>query len=143
MAAVFRSGKTGEASVSGTPLSLESWTTNYQGNVIETTNFESNGCYQGVTGIRKLAWTLKGQWDFTPPYYTKDPPGLYPRDDGSDMTLTMSTQDEAGTWSMPSFICEHANVSTTATGNISFDAAGSSQGQFTQPSGVTVSSTMG
>lgn len=142
MAAVFRAGKTGEAIVNGTTVAMESWTTNYQGNSIETTNFESNGCYQGVTGIRKLVWHITGQWDATT-YPTEDPPGLYPRDDGENMVLTMSTLDSAGNWNMPEWICDSSSVTTTATGNIRFDSSGSNQGQFNQPSGQLVSSTQG
>ena len=142
MAALFRAGKTGEATVNGQSIAMESWTTHYSGENIPTTNFESNGCYQGVTGIRKLAWTLAGQWDANE-YPTEDPPGLYPRDDGDTLILTMSTQDAGGNWEMPSFMCDSSSVTTTATGNIKFDSSGSSQGQFRNPSGVLVSATVG
>lgn len=129
--ATFRSGKTGSVEVASTTLSLSNWRVAYTGANLETTNFESDGYYTGITGILKCAWDVKGDWDANQTPYT-DPPGLFPRDDGTNMILTTSTLDGTS-FSFDDWICDSSTVEVTTVGKVTFDASGTSNGEFGTP----------
>lgn len=124
----FRSGKTSAASVQGTTLANTDWSIKYNGQDLDTTNFESDGYEEGLTGILSASWTLKGSWDSgSDP--TSDPPGLYPRDDGVDMTLTPSTLG-GRTYSLSSWRCMDTDISTNVRGVVQYNSSGKNQGTF-------------
>lgn len=127
----FRAGKDSAATVGGTLMAVEQWSSKYSGDKLPTNNFESNGLREGLIGFVGLAWSLKGSWDATENPLA-DPPGLFPRDDGANMTLTTNVTDGSH-FSMPLWICSDSDVASTATGLVTFDANGESQGNFTVP----------
>ena len=82
--AKFRAGKTSRASVGATNLNLAEWSASYSAADLDTTNFEDGGYTTGLIGPYNLDWSLKGSWD-AGQNPQDDPPGLYPRDDGSSV----------------------------------------------------------
>lgn len=129
----FRSGKTGRTKVGSQTLTHKQWSTRYHGVRLGVENFESNGWNEGLIGFRGLDWTLGANWDATK-NPLDDPPGLYPRDNGTSMQLYTSTSDDKS-WSIPFWLCEESTISVDATGLVTFDAKGQSQGEVTPPTG--------
>ncbi len=101
----------------------------WKGTPLETTNFESNGKYTGLIGIEQADWSLKGKWDSSQDPLG-DPPGLYPRDDGTQMDLFPESGSE---WNFPMWICTSSKISTRVSGTVDFESSGSSNGDFTPP----------
>lgn len=131
--AQFRSGKNSRISVNGDILAHSDWNQNYNGDRLDTRNFESQGWNEGLIGFRVTEWGTKGLWNAVDNMYD-DPPGLYPRDDGTNMVCTPSTS-EVIIWTLTDWLCDRSNMSTSATGLVQVDASGTSQGQPTPPSG--------
>lgn len=131
--AKFRSGKTSRAIVASQTLAVGEWSTDYNGAKLETTNFESNGKFTGLTGILSVSWSISGHWD-AGANPLDDPPGLYPRDDGSNMQLFTKVADNVF-WSFPTFLVETSTVKSTFDGLVEFDTSGSSNGDFAPPTG--------
>lgn len=129
----FRAGKTGRTTIAAQNMVNHDWSVSYTGQKQDTTNFESNGKGEGVTGVLDANWSLAAAWNAAA-NPLDDPPGLYPRDDGSNMLLYTKVSD-AKKWSFPSWICEQSSVKASARGLVTFEASGSNQGDFTAPSG--------
>lgn len=129
----FRAGKGGRTTVSSTTMTNSEWSCTHQGDNLDTTNFESNGFQEGIIGIQRLDWSVKATWNAAQ-NPMDDPPGLYPRDDGSSMYLYTNRTD-AKSFSMPLFRCVSSTIRATATAKVEFDSSGSSQGGFSIPAG--------
>lgn len=129
----FRSGKTGRTTVNAQTIKNNEWDVTYRGADLDTTNFESNGYEEGLTGLIGADWTIKGDWDAgVNPY--DNPPGLYPRDDGVNMVLYPKVADNKP-FTFPLWRCDSTRVGVRTDGKVTFDASGKSQGSFSIPTG--------
>lgn len=130
----FRSGKNSRITVTGDTLYKAEWGLNYRGDPLDTRNFESSGWDEELIGFRGVEWSLRGLWNAAINDYD-DPPGLYPRDDGTDMDCIPSTLQSAILWTLPDWSCRATDMTTTATGLVQMRSNGKSQGEPTVPTG--------
>jgi hypothetical protein len=98
---------------------------------LDTTHFESQGIEEGLIGIIGADWSLRGNWDATQNPLA-DPPGLFPRDNGTNMSLITNIVD-ADAYVFPFWRCLNSKITTTANGLVTFDADGKNQGPFNDP----------
>lgn len=126
----FHSGKNSRASVSGAHLTLRTYSVDHQGDDLDTSNFECNGFRQGVIGLEVLHWGLDGDWDSEQNRFD-DPPGLYPRDDGDNMSI--ETVSGGDSFDMPVFRCDSSTVGSNVEQKVTFSSKGLSQGEFSTP----------
>jgi hypothetical protein len=135
MAGTFRAGKSGRVTIGLEPaaqhLALQEWAVTGRGADLDTTNFESQGLEEGLIGIVGADWSVRGNWDsaMNP---MADPPGLFPRDNGTNMSLITNIGDADG-YVFPYWRCLNSRITTTANGMVAFDADGKSQGPFNTP----------
>lgn len=131
--AKFRAGKRGRTEVNSQILSNKEWSTTYRGVDLDTTNFETNGKTTQLTGPVGVDWSIRGDWDASK-NPLDDPPGLYPRDDGTNMQL-FTNQTDNTPWQFPTFSVTNAKTTTSASGLVTFDTDGKSQDDFLPPEG--------
>jgi len=129
--AKFRSGKTGRTTVGAATLSNLEWSTKHRGVMLDTSNFESNGFTDQILGLVGVDISLKANWNAAQSINI-DPPGLYPRDDGSNMSLYTSTADNVK-WNFPVFACESSDITASATGLVTYTSSCKSSNTFTTP----------
>jgi len=127
--AKFRAGKAGKVDVNATAMTSTRWTTTLDADALETTNFEGNGKYSGLVGIESLSWEIGTLWDAGQNPLT-DPPGLFMRDDGTNMKLYTNVTDNKY-WNMPTWLCNNARMENTVRGLVMFTATGKAQDDFT------------
>lgn len=133
-----RAGKTARVLVGGTALTYSSWDITFEGDDLETTNFESwntpaqQTYKEGILGpIECSSVRFGGDWDAgTNPFGS--PPGLYPRDDLASVSMYESRLD-ATFWSFQYIRVRSANNSAKVGDKVLFDVSGKSQGPFTFP----------
>lgn len=127
----FRSGKTGRVQSNGATVYLNKWSAKVTGDLQKVDNFESGGYHESVLGFEGCSWSVGGNWDATLDPYG-DPPGLYPTDAGTSMKLYTSVSD--GTFfSFPEYAVADGDAAADATGLVTFNANGESQGIFHTP----------
>ena len=127
----FRQGKNAHCTSGGSTLYQVHWKCDWKGDIGPTDNFESGGYHEGLLGFQGLNWALGGNWDFSLDAFA-NPPGLYPRDDGTSLVLVPNSSS-GGQFSMSQFICEQSSIAPTATTIVTFDSNGQSQGSFSTP----------
>lgn len=127
--AKFRSGKNSRVQVNGTNMTSTRWSTTLRADDLDTTNFEGNGKEAGLVGVQGIDWEIGTLWD-AGQNPLADPPGLYMRDDGTNMRLYTSTNDNKY-WSMPTWRCFNAHSESTVRGLVMFSASGKAQDDFT------------
>jgi hypothetical protein len=110
---------------------MQEWTVTGRGADLDTTNFESQGIEEGLIGIVGADWSIRGNWN-PAQNPMADPPGLFPRDNGTDMSLITSIAD-ADAYVFPFWRCLNSKITTSASGLVAFDADGKNQGPFNTP----------
>lgn len=131
--AKFRAGKTGRVAVGSQLLAMLEWSVTARGADLDTTNFESNGIEEGLVGIIGADWAVRANWD-AGKNPLDDPPGLFPRDNGTAMSLFTNVADNKP-YVFPFYRCLNSKITTNATGLVTFDADGKNQGPFQEPTG--------
>lgn len=127
--AAFRAGKNSAVSVGGILLLESKWDATHRGDDLDTTNFEGNGNESGLIGVAGLDWSFGANWDFSKNPYT-NPPGVYPRDDGSAMKLYADFTN-GKFYNLPTWRCLHATTGSTVRGLVTYNASGKAQDDFT------------
>jgi hypothetical protein len=127
--AKFRAGKSGSAAVNSIQMAMPRWNTTLSGDELDVSNFESNGRRSYLIGLQGLAWGIGTLWqsDQNP---LVDPPGLYMRDDGTNMKLNTNVTDNLF-WTLPTWMCSNAAMTCDVHGVVTFDASGKAQADFT------------
>ena len=110
---------------------MASWTASYTGIDLEVTNFESSGFEEGIIGVLSLTWSLSGTWNASK-NPNASPPGLFPTDGGTNLNLYVNVSDNTS-YQMPIFRCFTGTAQTSASGAVTFQANGKSNGTFTVP----------
>ncbi len=59
MAHVPISSKNSRVRINGVTVACKQWTVNVEADELETTNFESGGFHENITGIRKLSFSIE------------------------------------------------------------------------------------
>ena len=126
--AAFKTGVSGAVIVAGVALRESKWGVTHRGDDHDTTNFEGNGKESGLVGVQGLDWNFGANWDFAANPYT-NPPGVYPRDDGSDMKLYAVRNSKF--YSMPTWRCIQAQTGAEIRGMVTYQASGKAQDDFT------------
>lgn len=134
--ASFRAGKLGGVTITTQVLAMLEWAVTNRGADLDTSNFESNGIEEGLVGMIGADWSIRANWDAAK-NPLDDPPGLFPRDNGTDMKLAVNKVDDKG-YIFPFWRCLNSKITTTTTGLVTFDADGKNQGPFTAPTGSVV-----
>jgi hypothetical protein len=127
----FRSGKRGSVSVQGAQMALQEFDAEYHGDDLDTTNFEDQGFDNGLIGIVGCNINFKGNWD-SAQKPTGNPPGLYPRDDLTNVVATPSTIDNTP-WNLPLARVLSSKNNTPVRGTVGFETSLKSSGTFTPP----------
>ena len=137
MARRQRAGKNGRIAWGNSNLRAKQWSTDDKADDIDTTNFESvvQGISydEGLTGPNVAEWSFSGSWDATANAFD-DPPGIYPRDEGGPLKLYTNLTD-AVFYNLILVRVLSAKVSCPVRGDVTFEASGKSQGQYTRPTG--------
>jgi hypothetical protein len=132
MAAKFRAGKTGRITVGASVLSSLEWSTKFYGDKLDVANFESNGMHLWLIGLEGADWSMKSNWNAAQNSFD-DPPGLFPRDDGSEQ-ITMYTKVADNVFaSFPTWACFNSTITNTVSGLVTFDCDGAGQDDFNVP----------
>lgn len=129
----FLSGKTGSVVVNGATLAATRWSTTLSADELDTSNFEGNGKKSYLIGLQGLAWTIGTLWDAAQDWFD-DPPGLFMRDDGTNMKLYTKLSTNKF-WSMPTWMCSNSAMEETVSGLVSITASGKAQQDFVQITG--------
>lgn len=133
--AKFRAGKTGSTQVGAAMLSNQKWDVSFEGTELDTSNFEGNGRRSWLLGLEQLSWNLGALYNAQQNQVSDDPPGLYPRDDGTNMKLFMDKDAMNIYWSLPTWICSSSKMSVDVNGLVMFDASGKAQDDFVKITG--------
>ncbi len=128
-----RSGKLSRVTADGSALVHSKWNANWQGDDLDTVNFESVGVDEGILGIEWVDLSFGGDWD-AHDNPLDDPPGLFPRDDLPDLNFYVNTTD-AVYWNFPYARLRSANNSTEVKGKVAFECSGKNQGDWNPPTG--------
>lgn len=132
----FRAGKSSRVQSNAQNMYVRQYSVTYRGESLDVTHFEANGYEVGIIGILGLDWNINGaDWD-AGANALDDPPGLYPRSDGTNLKIYTNVSDNKS-FVMASFRCFKANITSSAKGTVSYTADGASQGSFTVPAGST------
>lgn len=131
--AKFRAGKSGRTQVTGATMANQSWTTALNADELDTSNFESGGKKSWLIGLQWLEWTIGTLWN-AQQNPLGDPPGLYVRDNGTNMKLYENQTDNLF-WSMPNWMCSSSKMDCTVSGLVMFNASGKAQEDFVLLSG--------
>ena len=129
----FRAGKSSRAQSNSQNMYANDYSLTYRAEDLDTTHFESSGYETGIIGIKGLDWTLNADWD-AGANPLDDPPGIYPRDDGTQLKIYTNVSDNKA-FVMATFRCFSSQITSSAKGKVSFSASGKSQGSFTVPTG--------
>lgn len=132
--AAFKAGKGGRTSVNGVNMANQSWSALFAGDELDCSNFEGNGRKSWLIGLERLEWDLGTLWD-SAANPLSDPPGLYVRDDGTQMKLFANVNLNKY-WDIPNWVCSQSKMDITVSGLVQFSASGKAQEDFSY---VTVS----
>lgn len=129
----WRAGKNSRVEVANQRVAMASYSVTDRAGDIDTSNIESEGFEEGITGLFGADWDVGGKWDAgLNPF--EDPPGLYPRDDGTELSIYTNVAD-AKFYNFPFYRCIQATLRMTASQGVDIEARGKNQGAFTRPSG--------
>lgn len=131
----FRAGKNSRAQANAQNMYAKQFSVTYRGEGLDVTHFEASGYEVGIIGILGLDWSLSADWD-AGANALDDPPGLYPRSDGTNLKIYTNVSDNKS-FVMASFRCFQSQIQTNARGTVSYSSSGASQGSFTVPAGST------
>lgn len=126
--AIYRAGKLSIWLVESENLTGTQYTVKRTGDNVDVSNFETNGFRLSLLGLQGGDWSGGGIWNADNNPYA-DPPGLYPRDDGTDMIFMPSSLGAANV-TFPVWACWDSEISTSVSGAVQFQASGTSQGVF-------------
>lgn len=116
----YIAGKNTSVTVGEGTLFANNYTYDTNGAELDVTNFESNGFREVIIGILSGSWSISGFWNTS---FGDDPPGLYPRDDGTNMVF-----NPGGT--IPTWVCSQSGIASSASGNVTYSARGSTTGDY-------------
>lgn len=133
MAGKWRAGKNTRISVGSQNLALASYDLTDSGADIDTTNTESNGVTEGIIGPENLDWNSGGKWD-AGQNPLDNPPGMYPRQDGENLSFYTSQTDNVF-YNLPFFRCHQATLRMTVQGGVDISARGKNQGSYSRAQG--------
>lgn len=133
MAGKQRSAKNSRIRVGSINLNHAKWDAEWQGDDLDTTNFESGGKEDGLIGIEVVIFSGGGHWDAGRNPFDS-PPGIFPRADGGPLSLLENVTDNVG-WTLPLVRFLSSKNSSEVRGLVTFDFSGRSNGVFTQPTG--------
>lgn len=134
-----RAGKASQVNVGAMTLAFASWEAVVEGDDLETTNFESyvladDWSYkEGILGPIGCNLDFGGDWD-AGANPLDDPPGLYPRDDLTDLEF-VTNQSDANFWDFPYARLRNATSGASWDDKVTFTCSGMSQGPFIFPLG--------
>lgn len=126
MAGKQRAGKNSRIRVGTTNLNYANWDTDWQGANLDTTNFESGGCEEGIIGIEVIVFNFDGAWDAGANPYGS-PPGIYPRSDGPSVQFFFNIADNLG-WTLPAVRFLSTKNAAPVRDLVTFAASGRSNG---------------
>lgn len=133
MPAKFYSGKNSRSIIGSATVAGNNWTIKNHGDLLDTRNFESNGFGEVILGFQQADWSVAGNWDGNR-NPNQNPPGLYPRDDGTTMQLFIANAASGNKfWSLPTWACQAGDNAVTATGLVTFAGNGQSIGTYNKP----------
>jgi hypothetical protein len=137
-----RAGKTSQVNANNTALAFSSYNVTVSGEDHSTNNFNSwdaagwdggQAFDEGLLCFVKADIDFGGDWDAgVNPY--DDPPGLFPRDDFPNLKLFTSIIDVVD-FDFAYMRIRSAKTGAEATGSVTFEVSGMSQGSFTLPTG--------
>ncbi len=128
-----RSGKNSRIDVSGNTLAFAKWDVSFGVKDLDTTNFESNGYGEGISGIEQADISFGGDWDAGEnPFDT--PPGIYPRDDLAALKFYENVIDNIY-WSFAYARLRSCKNGASVDGKVTFETSGMSQGVVAVPTG--------
>lgn len=133
-----RAAKTSRIQVSAQHLTFASFDVKVSGADLSTVNFESYNAVtgetyaEGIMGVLASDFSFGGAWDAgTKP--TGTPPGLYPRDNLENVSLTTARQDGTA-WTYPYSRIRGTSQGSNVEGLVLFDVNDAkNQGRFTFP----------
>jgi hypothetical protein len=126
-----RSGKGSRISANGTNLNQSEWNTDFKGDDLDTTVFESQGYDEGTIGIEGVDWDFKGRWDAIQNFYNS-PPGIFPQDQYPNLIFYESVSDNVF-WLVTLARILSAKNGATVRGLVTFESSGKSNGSFVIP----------
>lgn len=133
-----RAAKTSRIQIASQHLAFGSFDVKVQGADLSTVNFESYNAItgetyaEGILGVLSSDFSFGGAWDagMKP---TGTPPGLYPRDDLANVTLTTARVDGTA-WTYPYSRIRGTSQGSTVENLVLFDVNDAkNQGRFTFP----------
>lgn len=119
--------------VGGTQLAFAKWDVNFAVKDLDTTNFESNGFGEGISGIEQADLSFGGDWD-AGQNPMDNPPGIYPRDDLANLDFYENVTDNVF-WNFPYARLRSCKNGASVDGKVTYEASGMSQGLTVQPTG--------
>lgn len=126
--ATFKAGKTGRVQVNAINMATSEWSCTLTGAELDTSNFEGNGRHSYILGLEGMSWSISSLYDAAK-NPLDDPPGLYARDDGTNMKLYVD-RPNSRYWDLPTWICSSAATTVTVAGLVTFTASGKAQDDF-------------
>ena len=137
-----RAGKTAQVRANNVALAYSSYDVTVSGEDHSTNNFTSwdeagwgggQSFDEGLLCFVKADITFGGDWDAGYNAYD-NPPGMYPRDDFPNLEFFTSIIDVVD-FVFPYMRIRSAKTGAEATGSVTFECSGMSQGPFTLPTG--------
>lgn len=134
---IQRAGKTSQVEANSTVLNFASYSVEEWGDDLQTVNFGSYNVAEdatfdeGILGVQGARCRFGGDWD-AGQVPTANPPGLFPRDDLPNLTLTPDRNDP-DSWVFSYFRLRGTNQGSTTKGKVTFDCSGMNQGVYTRP----------
>lgn len=116
----------------GSTLTVKSWSVNPTNDIIETTNSEGGGYYEGIAGISKLEITIEGDDDATVNLFTA---GWTAGATISSLKLYLSGTS-GPYWSISSFLVQSVPQKADVKSSVGNTFTGVGTGSFSYPSGT-------
>lgn len=125
-------GYEGRVEINGTVVKLEKWSVTPQAQDIKTTNFESGGFDEGITGIRSADIEFSGFWDAASNPHS-NPPGFQAGDILTNVYLYVRVTGNRR-FTFPKMRVISVPVQNSVEGRVELSVRGKSDGPFTYPS---------
>jgi hypothetical protein len=129
----FRAGKNSRVAGNGINILAEEWNNDFKADEIDTTNFESLGIYQGLTGVNECDWDFKGKWNAQVNIFDI-PPGIFPQDLFPNLGFYENQSDNVFNF-LPFALIFSAKNGAVVRQAVTWEASGKNNGSYTLATG--------